>query len=312
MPDEFSPDSFISGSTGSNIVLNASNNSIVSRGNSVVSSIQIYRGSIIAIEKHPNDEKSSNLTIRVPNFPNTTSSLINATDSIENGNETSIQTMVNLTSKVKRRAPICPIGHGTTNIDWKQSANQTSDSKIRQEEKSSKFSNDILITHRISSGLRSLSRALTHGCRSNRSTNVKDAIIPTSLPDVEVMKDTIPCLKSSGKIQTPVILRPKNDIQCEIIDQYKMNIKSEPFTSTLTKLPKMKTVMLENQLVSCEGVEKQKKRTTSFIRRGNDGTKETEHIVKQEPPSNQYQFEVETPSTTTMNLVSESEFFVVE
>jgi len=148
----------------------------------------VYHGSILRIEKHSDDQNASDLIIRVPNFQRL-SLPSNSTDSQQ-------------PARIKRRAPICPILYGpapnlsTTNITHNLNLSQT----------------QVSNTNRLTTGLRSLSRAFTHGCKSKRSSVISEITIPSALPDVEVMTEKLEVPKSSNKNlkhQNSISMMPK-------------------------------------------------------------------------------------------------------
>ena len=150
-------------------------------------SIPIYHGSIIHIEQHHDNENTSDLIVRVPNFhhlslPTVT---ITTTDS----------------QRIKRRAPICPVV-----IDHSSNQNQTK----------SEINSRLPNSKRLGIGLRNLTRAFTATCKSKQSANINEITFIPVLPDVEVIREDfqIPILSkkttknqnSSSKFLSPKIL----------------------------------------------------------------------------------------------------------
>ena len=143
------------------------------------SSMPVYHGSILRIEQHTDDQNASDLIVHVPNFQRLTLPL--------NDNNTKQQT------RIKRRAPICPIVN-QSNLHH----NPNSSNIHNLNSKQSRLTN----TNRLTTGLRSLSRAFTHGCKSKRSSSINEITLPSSLPDVEVMTEktsTINIIKKEYK-----------------------------------------------------------------------------------------------------------------
>lgn len=155
-------------------------------------SMPIFQGSIVRIEQYKDDQNTSDLIVRVPNFQR----LSRLSKDIENKPQT----------RTKRRAPICPVlstlhqGNNpnalNTNIK-----NNVKNVNINQSQ--------VASTSRLATGLRSLSRAFTYGCRSRRSSSITDLTHCSALPDVEVMKEkmTMPITpRKPTKLVTPKIL----------------------------------------------------------------------------------------------------------
>jgi hypothetical protein len=144
-----------------------------------ISSMPVYHGSILRIEQHSDDQNASDLIIRVPNFQRV---------SLPSNDNDSKQP-----ARIKRRAPICPILYGPTpNLSTTNSTHNFDNLKLSQ----TRVSN----TNRLTTGLRSLSRAFTHGCKSKRSSVISEiTTIPSALPDVEVMTEKLEVPKSSNK-----------------------------------------------------------------------------------------------------------------
>ncbi|CAF3689465.1 unnamed protein product [Rotaria socialis] len=137
------------------------------------SSMPVYHGSIVRIEQHIDDENTSDLIIRVPNFQY----LSLPSYSTDNKQSTI----------VKRRAPICPILSSTNqfnSLDLSNTTNNVNKSNLSQ-------TRGVTSTNRLATGLRSLSRAFAYNCKSKRSSTIDEINIPPTLPDVEVMKEKL-------------------------------------------------------------------------------------------------------------------------
>jgi hypothetical protein len=133
----------------------------------------VYHGSIVRIEQHNDDQNASDLIVRVPNFQRLTLP--------SNDIDTKQQT------RIKRRAPICPIINGSNLSNNPDSSN----SNLNQSR--------VTSTNRLTTGLRSLSRAFTYGCKSKRSSSINEIKYPPALPDVEVMTEKLQIPTSSQK-----------------------------------------------------------------------------------------------------------------
>ena len=176
----------------------------------------VYHGSILRIEQHEGNQQASDLIVRVPNFQHL------SVPSMPLSNRTNTNSFTSPNSqgerKIKRRAPICPISHG--------SVHNVSSSSLQRTPISKDVNSDPLIadasainTNRLASGLRSLSRAFAHGCKSKRATSISERIQPGSLPDVEVMREkfALPtgwsrhrqCASPMPKLATPKMLSIK-------------------------------------------------------------------------------------------------------
>jgi hypothetical protein len=143
-------------------------------------SMPIYHGSIVRIEQHANHRHGSDLIVRVPNFQ---CSVLSLTD---------IPTR--MPTKVKRRAPICPIVREPFD---RSNRVQTPSMPMDVTRHPSALPSPVVNAHRLTSGLRSLSRVFTHGCRSKPSSNIEPVTYPSALPDVELMRDEMPTAISS-------------------------------------------------------------------------------------------------------------------
>ena len=137
-------------------------------------SMPVYHGSIVRVEN------ASDLIVRVPNFQRL------SLPSLTISNDTSLTESPSTgLARTKRRAPLCPLLHG--------SPPHSNPPKMSSSPTPSHTS------HRLTEGIRSLSRALTHGCRAKRSSSITEVTYPAPLPDVEVMKDRLP------KLTTPKV-----------------------------------------------------------------------------------------------------------
>lgn len=136
----------------------------------------VYHGSIVRIEQHLDDQNTSDLIIRVPNFQRL-SHPSNVTDNQQS-------------TRIKRRAPICPILNGPTPHLSTTNMTQTLDN-LNQSRNTN--------TNRLTTGLRSLSRAFTHSCKSKRSPSISEITTPSALPDVEVITEKVETLNSLNK-----------------------------------------------------------------------------------------------------------------
>lgn len=146
-----------------------------------ISSMPVYQGSIVRIEQHSDDQNVSDLIIRVPNFQHLSSP--------------SFDTESKSSTRIKRRAPICPLLYAPTpNLSTTNNTQHFDHLNLSQTR--------ILHNNRLTTGLRSLSRAFTHGCRSKRSISSSETTTtttPSVLPDIEVMNEKLKVSKSSNK-----------------------------------------------------------------------------------------------------------------
>jgi len=169
--------------------------------NSKPPSIPIYHGSIIRIEQHRDNQNTSDLIVRVPNFHHSSlPSVTISTNGIDSQREASF----------KRRAPICPILHDHSPSSNRNRTNDFDNSNVHQSETNARLTN----TKRLATGLRNLSQAFTTNCKSKRSTNINEITLIPVLPDVEVIRQDfeVPTLsKKSTKNQnlTSKFLTPK-------------------------------------------------------------------------------------------------------
>ncbi|CAF2084838.1 unnamed protein product [Rotaria magnacalcarata] len=137
------------------------------------SSMPVYHGSIVRIEQHIDDENTSDLIIRVPNFQY----LSLPSYSTDNKQSTI----------VKRRAPICPIlssNNQFNSLDLSNTTDNVNKSNLSQ-------TRGVTSTNRLATGLRSLSRVFAYNCKSKRSSTINEINILPTLPDVEVMKEKL-------------------------------------------------------------------------------------------------------------------------
>jgi hypothetical protein len=159
--------------------------------NDTISSMPVYQGSIVRIEQHNDDQNVSDLIIRVPNFQRL-SSPSSDTDSKSS-------------TRIKRRAPICPLLYGPTpNLSTTNNTHDFDHLNLSQTR--------VVNSNRLTTGLRSLSRAFTHGCKSKRSSSISEVTTPSALPDIEVMTAKLEISKSSNKnskYSIPKLLPPK-------------------------------------------------------------------------------------------------------
>ncbi|CAF3462356.1 unnamed protein product [Rotaria sp. Silwood1] len=173
----------------------------------ITSSIPVYHGSIVRIEQHNNDQNTSDLIVRVPNFQCFSLPL----DNIDNKQQT----------KIKRRAPICPIlgssnrqnNLNSSNINTKNNLNKLNLNQSR-----------VASINRLTTGLRSISRAFTHSCKSKRSSSMNEINFLPALPDVEIM---------TNKVEIPIIS--------------KETIEHENLTSTIPKLITPKILFIKQK-----------------------------------------------------------------
>ena len=165
-------------------------------------SMPVYHGSIVRIEQRADDETTSDLIVRVPNFQRLSlpSMTISNDSSLTDGHSTGLY-------RTKRRAPICPLLHG--------SPHPPNPLKMSSPTPISPTSLHAVPTHRLTEGIRSISRALTHGCRSKRSSSITEVTYPSPLPDVEVMKERLPTSNdgSTTKFTTPKIFFLKRQVK---------------------------------------------------------------------------------------------------
>ena len=168
-------------------------------------SMPVYHGSILRIEQRADDENTSDLIVRVPNFQRLSlpSMTISNDSSLTDGQSTSLY-------RTKRRAPICPLLHGSPHPP-----NPLKMSSSSSPTPISPTSLHALPTHRLTEGIRSISRALTHGCRSKRSSSITEVTYPSPLPDVEVMQEGLPTSNdgSTTKFSTPKIFFLKRQVK---------------------------------------------------------------------------------------------------
>ena len=123
----------------------------------------VYQGSIVRIEPHSDDCHISDLIIRVPNFQCLPSPLS------DNDNSSSRPS-----SRMKRRAPICPLLYGPTpNLSTTNTTQPVTTLNLSQSEE--------INTKRITTGLRSLSRAFTQSCKPKRTASFNEQNRKSSL-----------------------------------------------------------------------------------------------------------------------------------
>jgi hypothetical protein len=157
-----------------------------------ISSMPVYQGSIVRIEQHSDDQNASDLIIRVPNFQH----LSRPSTDINSKQPT----------RIKRRAPICPILNGSNpHLSATNITHHFDNVNLNQTR--------VVNTNRLVTGLRSLSRAFTHGCKSKRSSSISEITIPSALPDVEVMTEKLeisPISTTKNSTSTmPKLIPPK-------------------------------------------------------------------------------------------------------
>ncbi|UJR30266.1 hypothetical protein I4U23_017804 [Adineta vaga] len=145
-----------------------------------VPSMPVYHGSIIHVEPHNDDRNTLDLIIRIPNFQHSSF----PTNDMDAKQQTSI----------KRRAPICPILNNSNVTNTMESMNQENIHRVNIQQ------SRMIHSNRLTTGLRSLSRAFTHSCRSKRTESITEITFPRSLPDVEVITEK--CESSLSK-KTP-------------------------------------------------------------------------------------------------------------
>ncbi|CAF2635319.1 unnamed protein product [Rotaria sp. Silwood2] len=166
--------------------------------NSKPSSIPIYHGSIIRIEQHHDEENTSDLIVRVPNFHYLSLPSINISS-----NPTSNDQLNEIESQqethTKRRAPICPILDNSRNHSPSSNQNQTNDFDNSDENQQSEMNSRFINRKRLAIGLRNLSRAFTTSCKPKQSTNINEITIIPVLPDVEVITENFQVSTSSKK-----------------------------------------------------------------------------------------------------------------
>jgi hypothetical protein len=165
--------------------------------NSKPPSIPIYHGSILHIEQHRDNQNTSDLIVRVPNFHHL--SLPSVTISINNDQLSETESQ-----RIKRRAPICPILNGSQN---QNQINNFDNSNLNQTEINSRLTN----AKRLAIGLRNLSRTILTNCKLKRSTNINEITIIPVLPDVEVITENLskPRLTKKTQSSTSKFLTPK-------------------------------------------------------------------------------------------------------
>ena len=158
-----------------------------------ISLMPVYQGSIVRIEQHTDDQNISDLIIRVPNFQHTSSP--------------TMDTNSKSSTRTKRRAPLCPALYGP---DPQLSTTNNTQDLLDQ---SHQTETRAMTPNRITTGLRSLSRAFTYGCISKRTTSISEiATPPSALPDVEVMNEKLQVITSANKNakhSTPKLVPPK-------------------------------------------------------------------------------------------------------
>jgi hypothetical protein len=153
-----------------------------------IPSMPVYHGSIVRIEQHNDDQNISDLIIRVPNFQRL-SHPSNDTDSKQS-------------TRIKRRAPICPILYGPTpNLSTTNNMYNFENLNLNQSRE--------VNTNRLTTGLRSLSRAFNHGCKSKRTSSISEGTITSGLPDVEVMNEKLKISNKNLKHQNSISTTPK-------------------------------------------------------------------------------------------------------
>ncbi|CAF0839764.1 unnamed protein product [Rotaria sp. Silwood1] len=161
-------------------------------------SIPIYHGSIIRIEQHHDEENTSDLIVRVPNFHHLSLPSINIS-SIPTNDDQLNETDSQQETRTKRRAPICPILNDSRNHSPSSNQNQTNDVDNSNQNQQSEINSRLINTKRLTIGLRNLSRAITTSCKPKSSSNINEITIIPVLPDVEVITENVQVPASSKK-----------------------------------------------------------------------------------------------------------------
>ncbi|CAF4211143.1 unnamed protein product [Rotaria sp. Silwood2] len=200
----------------------------------ITSSIPVYHGSIVRTEQHNNDQNISDLIVRVPNFQHFLLPLNNT----DNKQQT----------RIKRRAPICPILSSSSQRNNPKSSNTNITDNFN---KLSLNQSSVASTSRFATGLRSLSRVFTHSCKSKRSSSMNDIHFLPALPDVEVMTEQVEIPITSRKTSKhenltstiPKLTTPK----LLFIKRKHFKIKNKPASSTM---PIDTKINLENNRIN--------------------------------------------------------------
>lgn len=178
-------------SSSSGMITNDEQNIPQSLNMNLMTRMPIYRGSIVRIQQHTDNKNTSDFIIRVPNFQN----LPLQSNNIDNNQQI----------RIKRRAPLCPVLSSSNQLTT-HVVNKLNQSQTRSTSK-----------NRLSMGLRGLSRTFIFGCKFKRSSSINEINILPSLPDIEVMKETITTPIASRKSikyrnatpSTPKLMTPK-------------------------------------------------------------------------------------------------------
>ena len=232
-----------------------------------ISSMPVYQGSIVRIEQHMDDRNLSDLIIRVPNFQHCSSPTTDTTSKSS--------------GRIKRRAPLCPALYGpdpnlsiTNNT---QDLDQINPNETR-----------MIAARRLTTGLRSLSRAFTYGCISKRTTSISEITTPPSaLPDVEVMNEKLQVVTAAIKTtkhSTPKLIPPKilsvkrkhSKIKRQPVESNKIQTDQEINRLTSTPTPTIATTSY------AEVVRPPTPKVTSFLHRFVDEDPVTQEIPNKE------------------------------
>jgi hypothetical protein len=143
-------------------------------------SLPIYQGAIIRIEQHPDNQRTSDLIVRVPNFQHHSLSSMSLSHSSWIDDQLGDTTSQHQ-ARVKRRAPLCPIINDVDKRSTSCEPNRTMPSNDAHGSR-------LLHGQRLANNLRYFTRVLATSRRSQRSfADDNDMTFIPMLPDVEVM-----------------------------------------------------------------------------------------------------------------------------
>lgn len=160
--------------------------------NSIPSSLPIYQGSILSIEKHPENRNLSDLIVRISNFQHQSFPWVRKTNGIHSSDEQQFnESDSQQDAHIKRRAPLpLPV----TSDDFPRSTVSEPNLRIATDESHAhptEPNSRLLDTRRLTNGLRHLSRTLAATCKSKQSFSAHEVPHVPMMPDVEVMPGKI-------------------------------------------------------------------------------------------------------------------------
>ena len=160
---------------------NLDRTSCLSDQNRTPLALPIYQGSIIRIDPNEDDEKMSDLIVRVPNFHHWSLPCM-ATNEDQRA------------PRIKRRAPYCP--HLAELLSPATPFERNTAVQPDNENSNQKTSAHERLTHmsRLAAGLRHLTRVLANGHKVKRSSSENPMMFVPMLPDVEIMNESFEVL----------------------------------------------------------------------------------------------------------------------